>query len=273
MIQIIEKYGDVLKVYLGNKFSKDDYFYCDANMLDVILNAENIHFNKDLCSNEPILTRRVYLDNKPFTHYVVGFENIPEGYIVDHISGVVYDNCRENLRAITPLENRRNVYSIGGVQRRLDNNLSPCFEVHKLGRDKETFSRYIYDNEVDALIKRSNLDYDLRTKYNSVTYEFLKDRRFDRDLVDLLRTNVLSKADEELAYVKRYANCTWYYYRFIDELKPYSDLFNLDIHLDSSGFLTNSAGWRYTTLISHSGFRKPKFNIDDYGNYDDFCLF
>lgn len=49
MVTCIEQYDDVLKVFISNRGSyllDESYFYCDACMLDIILNAKSI----GLCS-------------------------------------------------------------------------------------------------------------------------------------------------------------------------------------------------------------------------------
>lgn len=261
MVTCIEQYGDVLKVFISNRGSyllDESYFYCDACMLDIILNAKSIGLCSDYDKGRGY--RRAYLDGKPFTHYVIGFDNIPEGYVVDHISGVTYDNCRCNLRAVNKQTNSKNKSTGTGVVLKVNND-SVDFVVTKQKADREIYEKMIFDTELDALLKRSELDYNLRTKYSTPTYEFLRDRRRDRDLVDLVRMHIINEEDEKQMYISRYAGCAWYYYRFKDELESYKDLFNLDTHCNEDGFLCDSKNNIISLLIHKLDIIKPKFEI------------
>lgn len=261
MVTCIEQYGDVLKVFISNRnpcLLDESYFYCDTCMLDIILNAKSINLCSDYDRGRGY--RRAYLDGKPFTHYVVGFDNIPEGCVVDHISGVTYDNCRCNLRVASKQTNSKNRSTGTGVVLKA-NKSSIDFIVMKQKTDREIYEKLIFDNELDALLKRSELDYNLRTKYNTPTYEFLRDRRRDRDLVDLVRMHIINEEDEKQMYVSRYAECAWYYYRFKDELESYKNLFDLDTHCNEDGFLCDSENNIISLLIHKLDVIKPKFEI------------
>ena len=82
--------------------------------------------------------------------FIIGEQNIPEGYQVDHINRNVIDDRRENLRLITARANQRNTkrkpftwavskgYTCASCRWRDENSerRTRCWAVNKYGRDE-----------------------------------------------------------------------------------------------------------------------------------------
>ena len=226
----IEEYSNALKVFL--RPTKDypegqNFFYCDVQFKNAIRDAVILDFTSREDGNRYAMINGIAL------HRFVMMSS-GRGDVVDHISGVTYDNCSCNLRITDSRGNANNKYNLGVSY----NKNKGVFSIRtRCGTYPETFT-----NEVDALIARSYIIKLERELGNGVGYNFLYDRRDDADLVDLVRTDQLSVEDELNTYLKRYSSNTWCYYRHYIDLLPYKDLFVTDYLLDDQGFLCDSYG-------------------------------
>lgn len=226
----IEEYSNALKVFLRpTEYYPEgqNFFYCDVQFKNAIRDAVILDFTSREDGNRYAMINGIAL------HRFVMMSS-GRGDVVDHISGVTYDNCSCNLRITDSRGNANNKYNLGVSY----NKNKGVFSIRtRCGTYPETFT-----NEVDALIARSYIIKLERELGNGVGYNFLYDRRDDADLVDLVRTDQLSVEDELNTYLKRYSSNTWCYYRHYIDLLPYKDLFVTDYLLDDQGFLCDSYG-------------------------------
>lgn len=226
----IEEYSEALKVFLKPTSAcpeGSNFFYCDKDMKSVILNG-NLNFSASYDSPRYPMLNGIGLHR--FVKDTLGIKDA----VVDHISGVTWDDCSCNLRVTDISGNAKNKRSIGLMY---DGLFRPT------GVARELLGDTGFRNEQKALIAISHAEKALRLSGYSTGYNFLTDRRDDADLVDLVRTDKLSKEDELITYIKRYSNNAWYYYRYIADLEKYKDLFDLDsVCLDEYGFLCSLDG-------------------------------
>lgn len=234
----IEEYSSALKVFLKPTSAcpeGSNFFYCDKDMKSAILNG-SLSFSTYLDS-----PRYPMLNGVGLHRYVKDTLGIKDA-VVDHISGVTWDDCSCNLRVTDISGNAKNKRSIGVMY---DGLFKPT------GVARELLGDTGFKNEQKALIAISHAEKALRLSGYFTGYNFLTDRRDDADLVDLVRTDKLSKEEELITYIKRYSNNAWYYYRYIADLEGYKDLFDLNsVCLDEYGFLCSLDG---TVLSPLSG--------------------
>lgn len=224
-----ERFDNVLKVTLSDYEEGENFFYCDLDILDILEEASSIYFY----NYKEGQSRYVKVDEEPL-HRLIALKdgkNI-DGLYVDHISGVTFDNRRCNLRAVKSFENLANNPNYGVHISDLKK-----FEVSCSYKVLNYSCNANFELEQDALRCRASIDFTLRSVYHTVTYEFLKDRRNDSDLVCQLCEGEISKEDELNLYLDRYKDNPWYFYRYYYELKDYSNLFNL------SGVDNNERGY------------------------------
>lgn len=227
----IERYSNALKVFLRPTEAYPEgqnFFYCDTDFEDYIKNAKSFNF---VSSKDGF---RYPVVNGTSLHRTVMNTNNKQGAVVDHISGVTWDDCRCNLRETTLRGNAINKRVLGVSYQ------NGYFLVNESVNG--FLSRVRYENEQQALMARSFSEKALRFIYDRPIYNFLFDRRDDADLVDLVRTDRLSVDAELIEYLKRYSSNAWYYYRYIADLEPYAYLFNLNVTLNESGFLCDDFG-------------------------------
>lgn len=160
------EYSNALKVFLRpteDYPEGQNFFYCDVQFKNAIRDAVILDFTSREDGNRYAMINGIAL------HRFVMMSS-GRGDVVDHISGVTYDNCSCNLR-ITDSRGNAN------------NKNKGVFSIRtRCGTYPETFT-----NEVDALIARSYIIKLERELGNGVGYNFLYDRRDDADLVDLVR--------------------------------------------------------------------------------------
>lgn len=226
----IEEYSEALKVFLKPTTTcpeGSNFFYCDKGMKSVILEG-NLSFSTSYGSPRYPMLNGVGLHR--YVKDTLGIKDV----VVDHISGVTWDDCSCNLRVTDISGNAKNKRSIGVAY---DGLFKPT------GVARELLGDTSFKNEQKALIAVSHAEKALRLSGNFTGYNFLYDRRDDADLVDLVRTDRLSKEEELITYIKRYSNNAWYYYRYIADLEEYKYLFDLDsVCLDEYGFLCSLDG-------------------------------
>ena len=205
----IEEYSEALKVFLKpTEFCPEgsNFFYCDKDMKSVILEG-NLNFSTYLDS-----PRYPMLNGIGLHRYVKDTLGIKDA-VVDHISGVTWDDCSCNLRVTDVSGNAKNKRSIGVMYDGL---------FKQTGVARELLGDTSFKNEQKALIAISHAEKALRLSGNFTGYNFLTDRRDDAD-----------------------------YYRYIADLEEYKYLFDLDsVCLDEYGFLCSLDG---TVLSPLSG--------------------
>ena len=240
MIQFIESYktlqGDnVLKVFLTptNNFPLgNNYFYTDDNTYtSILLNNFTYRLSKS-GKNEYVLMYKSGLDNDRY-HSEYFKEKL--GYYpdcIDHINGCGQDNRFINLNQVSDKQNRRNTLTRGYTLEK------GKFRV-RLVFDSKTYHIGTFNNELDAIVAmyKARLTY-----YSDYDYNFLLDRRGDKDILDLELTGKISAEEAIYKHVIRYAeNNAWYYYRFgLEQYFKDNNISVPDFSINQDGFLVDS---------------------------------
>ena len=154
------------RIYLSGKHGKGKYTIVDDDIYEKIMDLDrNVscpHGYAEISINRK--ARRLHRE-------IVGEENIPKGYDVDHINDNKLDNRRENLRPCTNNENTRNrkasVYPTNktethsdfkGVSKRSDNCFTSTISYTDDSGMKHKELKW-FDNELAAAI-----DYNKRSR-------------------------------------------------------------------------------------------------------------
>ena len=232
-IRKIEQYGLVLKVFLTPTKEYPvgfNYFFCDSILRETIESCTlSFRGTKEL--------RYVFIDNIGLHRFVCGLKP-NDGLVADHINGVRFDNCSCNLRVVSSFENNLNRIAPNVITHK-DNSfiVSYCFK--EIG----FITKSCFNTERDALSYCNLVERYLKEYYNCIYYNILEDRRNHHDLVNLLRLGKISESEELDLYLKRISNCTWYYFRYENDLKAYKSVFNISgIETGIGGFLVDSCG-------------------------------
>lgn len=105
----IEKYSSALKVFLKPTETYPEgqnFFYCDLQFENAIRNAVTLDFTSRDGGYRYAMINGIAL------HRFVMMSS-GRGDVVDHISGVTYDNCSCNLRITDTRGNNNNKYNLG----------------------------------------------------------------------------------------------------------------------------------------------------------------
>lgn len=207
----IEKYRqkngeDILKVILRptQKFLQG-YFYCDSCDEELVKSYVWYLMNQkqpyivaiigSLCSQQQLRFHQEKAYN------ILGYH--PD--YINHINGVEFDNVNMNLDKVTNQQNLWCRPSKGYFRDKRCRSFVPCVRVN---------SHTIYAKCVRTEIEACQIAYQLELKYEDYRYAFLKDRRKDIDILDMERTGRITEEEAIYRHVLRYADNTWYYYRY-----------------------------------------------------------
>lgn len=233
-VQNTEVYGDVLKVILKpTKNFPEGYFYTDNNLVALSL-VNSYTWSLRTQGNNTYVLATTYDKKTILFHreYAYSLLNYYPDYI-DHINGLEIDNRNINLNEVTQQQNTRNKPSIGYQFVAIVNSFLPQYVL-----DGKIFFKGNFKTEPEALLATYELRQQYYTDYN---YNFLKDRRYDIDLLDLELTNKITIDYATYLHIKRYVEANpWYVYRY--NLFDYCKQNNIIIpkfKLDSQGFMIN----------------------------------
>lgn len=196
MVDRIEQYADILKVYLKptKEYPDGAYFYCNGVDEDLIYRFRWF-LNNNKVKAQPYNT--IYFHKE-----------IVDADKVLHRNRVIFDNIRSNLVA--------------------GDNQSKSYQEFHVGYNR-TYKGFQANIKVDGYQRSSGvvhseleacqLQYYLETEFlktkvdNYYMYDFLLDRRNSVEILDLERTGKISKEEAVYKHVLKHANA-WHYFRF-----------------------------------------------------------
>lgn len=198
MVEIIEEYGNVLKVILKpTKKFPYGYFYTDNN--EVALNLVK-NYNWHLKQSG----KNIYVQAKAYSNLAIQFHQEYANKLlsyypscIDHINRVEIDNRNTNLNVVTQQQNMRNQPSVG-YQLTYKNCFIPYYK-----SDNNLYYRGTYHTEPEALLATYNLRQQVYSDYN---YDFYLDRRDDEDILDAELTRKITTQQAIYLHVKRYVS-------------------------------------------------------------------
>lgn len=138
--------------------------------------------------------------------------------LVDHVSGIRFDNILDNLNSVTVQQNSRNRRKCGYIINEYEETASFSVGCSVSGK---FIHRGVTKTEDVACISQYEIETQAYLDYN---YDFFKDRRDDLHLVDLERTGKISSEAATFRHVMKYARYNaWFVWRYnlFDYFKQY----------------------------------------------------
>lgn len=222
MVDYVEQYGDVLKVYLKptKEYPNGAYFYAGIADEDLIY-----RFRWFLNNNK--------VKAQPY-NIIYFHKEIVDADKVLHKNRVIFDNVRNNLVAGDNQSKSYQEFRVG--YNRTYKGFQANIKVNGYLR-----SSGVVHSELEACQLQHYLETEfLKTKVdNYYMYDFLLDRKGSEEILDLERTGKISREEAVYKHVLKHANA-WYYFRF--GLQDYFKDNHIPVpsyNLDNKGFLVD----------------------------------
>lgn len=234
MIGSIDHYENVISVQMkpSRAFPEGGCFYTDAAAEDLV-RGTNWYFANVSSGHDGSIYVMGRRSGSPVLFHCEYMHLITGGSYdcIDHVNGVTTDCTERNLKGVSSQWNSRNRPLMGYSYRPSQKNFLVQITLNRARVYNKCFK-----TEIDTLDAVRTLRAEYFSDYD---YDFLLDRRGDRDILDLERTGQISADEATLRHVMRYAkDNAWYVYRY--GLEDYFTSHNIMIpeySIDDDGFM------------------------------------